>query len=229
MARWAAAGLTLAAGAYAAYVGVAWYRYGSPSRPHDPERDDLLDRFMPAYEVVERHHVRVGAPADITLAVARDMDLQRSRVVRAIFKGRELILGATPDDRVRPRGLLADMQSLGWGILAEVPGREIVVGAATKPWNANVTFRTLPPEEFAAFREPDYVKIVWTLRADPIGAAESIFRTETRVIATDPAARLRFRRYWSLLSPGIIVIRWMTLGPLKREAERRAREIPAAV
>ena len=94
------------------------------------------------------------------------MDLLQSPVVRAIIKGRELILGATPDNRPRPRGLLAEVQSLGWGVLAEVPGREIVVGAVTKPWEANPTFRALPPDEFAAFREPDYVKIVWTLRAD---------------------------------------------------------------
>jgi hypothetical protein len=67
------------------------------------------------------------------------------------------------------------------GVLAEVPEREIVVGAVTRPWEPNVTFRAVPPDEFAAFREPDYVKIVWTLRADPIGAAESIYRTETRL------------------------------------------------
>lgn len=225
VARWVAAGLALAAGAYAAYVGVAWYRYGHPSRAVGPEeQDEALDRFMPVYEVAERHHVRVSAPAEVTLAAAREMDLHQSPLVRAIFKGRELILGDTPDNRPRPRGLLAEMQSLGWGVLAEVPGREIVVGAATKPWEPNVTFRALPAHEFAAFREPDYVKIVWTLRADPLGATESIFRTETRVTATDSRARVRFRRYWCLLSPGIIVIRWMSLGPLKREAEHRARE-----
>ena len=98
------------------------------------------------------------------------------------------------------------------------------MGAVTQPWMADVVFRPLPPDEFAAFDEPDYVKIVWTLRADSLGAAESIFRTETRVLPTDPTARAKFRRYWSFVSPGIIVIRWMSLGPLKAEAERRARE-----
>ena len=77
---------------------------------------------------------------------------------------------------------------------AEVPGREIVVGGVTKPWEANPTFRALPPDEFQGFCEHDYVKIVWTLRADPVGTAESIFRTETRVITTNPAARAKFRR-----------------------------------
>jgi hypothetical protein len=109
-------------------------------------------------------------------------------------------------------------------VLAEVPGREIVMGAVTKPWDANPAFRTLPPDEFAAFSEPDYVKIVWTLRADPVGAARSIFRTETRVLATDLTARARFRWYWSFFSPGISLIRWASLGPLRKEAERRARE-----
>jgi hypothetical protein len=91
---------------------------------------------------------------------------------------------------------------------------------------ANVVFRPLPPNEFVAFDEPDYVKIVWTLHADPIGADASIFRTETRAVATNAAARARFRRYWSFLSPGIILIRWASLRPLKAAAERRARSAP---
>ena len=69
------------------------------------------------------------------------------------------------------------------------------MGAVTQPWRADVVFRPLPPEEFAAFHEPDYVKIVWTLRADSLGTTGSIFRTETRVLTTDPTARSKFRRY----------------------------------
>jgi hypothetical protein len=213
--RWAAAGAGLSAAAYAAYVGVTWSRYGRPSRPRPDERDELLDRFMPAYDIVERHHVRVDRPAAAALTVATEMNLSDVPAVRAVFKGRELLLGATADTRTRPRGLLAEVQSLGWVVLAETPGREIVVGAATKPWEANVTFRSLPAETFAAFDEPGYVKIAWTLRADPIGADASIFRTETRALATDDYARAKFRRYWSLLSPGILLIRRMMLGRLR--------------
>jgi hypothetical protein len=147
-------------------------------------------------------------------------------VVRAIFKAREILLGSEPETAAHPRGLLALTTSMGWGALAEVPGREIIMGAVTQPWHANVVFRALPPSEFVQFNQPDYVKIVWTLRADPVGANGSIFRTETRALATDAAARGKFRRYWSFLSPGIILIRWASLGPLKREAERRARGVP---
>ena len=151
----------------------------------------------------------------MALAAAKDIDLQGSGLVRTIIKAREVILGATPGHRPEPRGLLTETQALGWGVLAEVPDRELVVGAVTRPWEANVTFRALPPDQFAAFDEPGYVKIVWTLRAEPINANESVFRTETRAIATDSGARSKFRRYWSFLSPGIIVIRWALLGRLK--------------
>jgi hypothetical protein len=185
--------------------------------------DPLLDRFMPEFEVSERHRVRVAAPPEITLAAAADVDLQQSPVIRAIFRTRELVLGAKPDNVTRPKGLLAQMTSLGWGVLAEEPGREIVAGAVTQPWMANVVFRALPPDQFREFQEPGYVKIVWTLRADPVGAGESIFRTETRVVTTDAAARAKFRWYWARFSPGIVLIRRVMLGQLKKEAERRAR------
>jgi hypothetical protein len=190
---------------------------------NEEDADPLLDRFMPVHEVRGRHHIRIAAPPATTLAAAREMDLLQSPAVRALVRARELLLGATPDSRPRPRGLFAEVQALGWGVLADVPDREIVVGAATQPWKANVVFRALLPDEFAAFDEPGFVKIVWTLRADPIGAGESLFSTETRVVSTDAVARARFRWYWSFFSPGMILIRWLSLGPLKTEAERRAR------
>ena len=220
---WIAGGIGLATVGYASWVGLNWYRYGHVAPPSSDEVDPLLDRFMPEYDVVERHHVRVKAPAEITLSAAADTDLQGSPVVRAIFRARELVLGARPDDGARPKRLLAEMTALGWGVLAENPGLEIVVGAVTQPWMAHVEFRALPPDEFHAFREPGYVKIVWTLRADPVGAAESVFRTETRVSTTDSTARRKFRWYWARFSPGIVLIRRLMLGPVKREAERRAR------
>ena len=148
------------------------------------------------------------------------MYLEQSTIVRAIFKARvDRVSHAVREPKLR--AFLDQMRAIGWGVLAEIPGREIVMGAVTRPWMADVVFRPLPPDQFAAFAEPDYVKIAWTLRADPIGAGASIFRTETRVVTTDRAARAKFRRYWAFASPGIILIRWASLGPLKAEAERR--------
>jgi hypothetical protein len=217
-----ATGVALAAGAYGIYAAVVWRRYGRLPEPRADEQDELLDRYIPRYDVVERHNVRVAAPPDVTLEAAEEQDLLDSTLIRTIFKAREVVLGASPDERERPRGLLATMRALGWGVLADVPGHEIVIGAVTKPWEADVTFRGLPPDEFAAFSEPGFVKIVWTLRADRVGNDESVFRTETRAVATDATARERFRLYWAFASPGIALIRRLLLSPLRREAERRA-------
>jgi hypothetical protein len=220
--NWIAGALALVAGAYAGYVGITWLRFRHPEPSSANDADPFLDQFMPVYDVVERHHIGVAAPADVTFAAACEADLLQSPAVRAIFKTREKILGSEPGVTAQAHGILAFTKAIGWGVLAEVPGREVVMGAVTKPWEANVVFRPLPPDEFARFNEPGYVKIAWTIRADAKSATDSVFRTETRAVATDAMARTKFRRYWSMLSPGIIAIRWIMLRPVKAEAERRA-------
>jgi len=211
---------TAVSGAYATYAAATWWRYGRVSEPRADERDVLLDTFMPTYEVVERHQVRIAAPADVALIAAETQDLIGLPLVRMIFKVREIVLGATPSETPQRRELLSAVQALGWGVLAVLPGREVVMGAVTKPWEPNVTFRAVPPDAFATFSEPGFVKIAWTLRADPTDPRTCVFRTETRAIATDTTARARFRRYWAFASPGISLIRRLSLRPLKRQAEK---------
>ncbi len=223
-----AGGAALAAAGYAALAGGAYLRYGHAARARsDDEQDPLLDRFMPLYDIVERHHVRVEAPADITLAAARDLNLDDSCVVRAIFKGRELMFASEPSAPVDTTLIRAALQ-IGWGILADRDGREVVLGAVTRPWEPNPVFRDLVPREFITFAEPGYVKIAWTLRADPIDQQTSIFRSETRAMATDVEARVKFRRYWAVVSPGVALIRRAMLAPVRLEAERRAVELLSA-
>jgi hypothetical protein len=221
--KWAAGALGMAAGTYATWVGLTWLQYGQPAPADAAYADPLLDQFIPVYDVSEHHHIRIAAPADLTFAAACEQDLMSLPVILAIFKARELLLGGVPDAAPRLRGLLALTKSIGWGVLAEVPGREVVRGAVTRPWCADAVFRSMPPDEFVAFSEPDFVKIVWTLRADATSPHKSIFRTETRVATTDAAARAKFRWYWARFSPGIWLIRQLSLGPMRRDAERRAR------
>ena len=204
---------------------VAWHRmrYGKAAIAAEAGHCGLLDRFIPAPEVVEHHHLAIAAPADVVLDAAKEMPMLDSPLVRGIFKARELVLGGEPDTRVHPQALFEQMRSIGWVVLAERPGREVVMGAATIPWHANPVFRSVPADEFEAFREPGYVKIAWSLRAEPDGDDRSIFHTETRVSTTDLAAREQFRRYWSFVAPGVEMIRIAMLRPLKREAERRVQ------
>ena len=128
---WLAAGDGVGVGAYATYVGVAWCRYGNVRPPsRDEGTDPVLDRFMPVYEVVERHHVHVTAPAKIAFSAAVDLDLNQSAVIRAIFEGRELVLGSMSGRPAWSGALLAQLKEFGWGVLTEIPGREIVMGTS---------------------------------------------------------------------------------------------------
>ena len=201
------------------HVATAWLRYGRVRR--SVTAPTLLDRFLPICEVLERHQTVVAAPADATYAAAREMDLMDSAVVRAIFHGRELLMGATPTGHRAPQPFIDEVLALGWGVLAQDPGREMVLGAVTQPWEAEVRFRSLPPDEFAAFDAPGFAKIAWTIRAESLGPATSRFYTETRVATTDPDARRRFRRYWTMVSPGVRLIRRESLRLVRSSAERR--------
>ena len=210
----------------AAYGGLVLYnrwKYGRAKARAGAGNDSLLDRFIPDPEVVEHHQIAVDAPADLLMATAKDMQMLDSPIIRAIIRMREIAMGGQPDERDHPVTLLEQMQSIGWVILAENAGREIVLGCVTQPWLANPVFRSVPAPDYLAFAEPGYVKIAWTLRADPIGEVRSMFHTETRVATTDAAARQRFRNYWSFVQPGVELIRMAMLRPLKRAAEARAR------
>jgi len=202
-------------------AAATWLRYGRVARASSAPM--LLDRFLPTYEVRERHETHVTAPVEETYRAARAMDFDRSSIVRAIFRGRELLMRATPAERQVPKPFLDQIKELGWGVLAEEPGREIVFGAVTRPWEAEVRFHSLPPDEFAAFDEPGFAKIAWTIRVDSLGPGTSRFSTETRVATTDADARRRFRRYWTLVSPGVRLIRRESLRLVRADAERHHR------
>jgi hypothetical protein len=235
--EWLVGGAAVAAASYVAYAGITWLRYGRPARKiSGEETDSLLDLYMPEYEIAERHQVHVRAAAETTFTAACEVKLQ-SGITQAIFKARELALdcighkdasrqlkdcNGSGQINLEAKGLVEEIKAQGWGILAEIPGHEIVFGTVTRPWVTNTVFRSVPSEQFAAFHEPNYVKIVFTLRADPIAASESLARTETRVMTTDEAARKRFRRYWAIFSPGIRLIRRALLRRVKSDAEHRA-------
>jgi hypothetical protein len=214
---------------FGAWSALAWARYGhvNPGR-HPP--DELLDRFLPDPEVDEYHQVEVRAPAAITLAAAKETDLQSTPIAKAIFWLRAVpaLLRGEPFRPQGSRGIVAETLSLGWGVLAEAPDRAIVIGAYTQPWHEQVTFHPLPPEDFAGFNQPGYVKIAWTLGAEPLGPNRSLLVTRTRAVATDPQSRKRFRRYWGPMSAGIILIRYAGLPLMRKEAERRAAYVGEA-
>lgn len=182
----------------------------------------LLEPFVPHPDIRERHATLVRAPASIVFDAAQAFDMQSVPLVRAIIRLRQAFLGSTRIER-RLRPFLQEALAMGWGVLAPEPGRAIVMGAVCRPWLADVQFTPIATTDFAAYREPNRVKIAWTLEVDSLDAASARLATETRAVATDDEARRRFRRYWRWARFGIVAIRWAMLSAIRRQAETMSR------
>jgi len=180
-----------------------------------------LERFIPHPDVRERFETTIRAPAGMVMDVAGEFDMQSLPAVKLIFRLRERLTRATRVVPRKPQGILAETRALGWGLLAEQPGRFIVCGATCQPWLADVVFSAVAPDQFLAYAQPGQVKIAWTLEAAEIGPGLTRFGQETRAVATDLQARIRFRRYWRWARVGIIAIRLLMLPAIRKEAERR--------
>lgn len=174
---------------------------------------------MARYDVRERHEIVIRAPAAVVLEAAKHFDLYSIPLVRSIIRMREQVMRARREPEPPHRGLVDLMRGFGWGTLVDQPGL-YVAGARCQPWVPNVVFEPIPPDRFADDREPDRVKILWSLEAQEIASMQSRFATETRAVATDDRARAHFQPYWSWARYGIVAIRWLMLPALRREAER---------
>jgi hypothetical protein len=183
-----------------------------------------LEGFIPTPDARTRHAILVHAPAEVVFDVARHFDMASLSLVQATFWLRaKLMRSQGPPPARRPTADVAGLLQMGWALLLEEPGHLLVVGAVCQPWQADVVFTPIEAGQFARYAEPDGVKIAWTLEAEPLGPAFTRLATETRAIATDAAARSRFRRYWRWAQVGIVGIRWLVLPTIRRRAERRWR------
>jgi hypothetical protein len=183
----------------------------------------LIDEYLPVFDVSDYRETRVRADPDRAYAALRSLDINRSRIVRMLFAIRALparLRGEVPAPVPPAKSLLDQTLEIGWRILEERPGREIVVGAVTRPWKAVVRFRGLAPRDFIDFEEPGFTKIAWSNRVDASEPGFSTLSLETRVLATDPVSRRRFRRYWLAVGLGIRLIRIEALRLVKRDLER---------
>jgi hypothetical protein len=189
------------------------------------ERPAAIEKYVPAFDVADYREAPVAAEPGAAWQALRAFDLRRSRIVRALFAVRTIPerWRAGAATAPRPGPFVDEALRLGWFLLEERPGEEIVLGAVTKPWEPVVRFRGMPGQQFLAFSEPGFAKIVWNLAVRPGRKAGSVLSTETRVSTTDADSRRRFRRYWRIFGPGIRLIRRIVLRRIQRDLRRSAR------
>jgi len=178
----------------------------------------LLDTVMPRWDVTDRHAIAVSAAADRTYDAVRHVDFAAAPIARLLLALRNplVLIGRR---RVPARVTLDDAVGGGFVILAEEPGREIVLGVAGRFWALSGGRRRIAAADFATHAEPNTAKAAMSFWVEAAGPDRSRVVTETRVLCADERARRSFRRYWLLVRPGSALIRRAALARIKQEAE----------
>jgi hypothetical protein len=172
----------------------------------------LIDQFMPTYDLAIVYSRVFRAPPQQCFDTVVNFDLFQLPAFRVLIGARGLPFRLA--DALRRRGdqaeasspptfRLRDMPSIGWMLLGERPGAELVFGQISKPWKprGGAPSQQVTRAEFAGFDQPGFAKLVESTRVDPYGERASIVTTETRVRCTDPDSLRRFQRYWLVAGP----------------------------
>lgn len=180
-----------------------------------------LDRLIPAPRLVEIDRLDLAAPPAAVWERVRHGDLAPSRLIRALFAIRTWGKG---EAALRVDELTSSPERPGFQLLVEDPPRELVVGAIGRVWEAEIPFVHVPTAaEFAAFDEPGYARVAWSIRILRRGAGSHL-ELEVRVDATDETSWRRFRRYFVLIGIGSRFIRRRLLRAIAREIGGRRIE-----
>lgn len=189
----------------------------------------LIDKYLPRFDVAEVHELEVDAPPDATYTAMWHADL-RDPLVAALFAIRDLpnriarrARGEAPPPA--PSSLtFADLATpeMGWMLLAQDPGAEFVLGSVGRFWKRDYGWREVAPEEFFAFGEPGYAKIALSLSVRAVALGRSVLRYEARTGTTDQDARMRFRRYWRVIRPGVAIVMRRALDRIAAASEHKS-------
>lgn len=148
--------------------------------------------WLPECDVSSRHERVVAAEPEA--AFSELLASPPDPVVRALMRLRGMRAAPTLD---------AFFSGHGFEVLARTP-TELVVGASGRPWRLT--------ERLHRFEDtrPGTVRLAADFRAEPVSGG-TLLSTETRVSATDAAARRAFSRYWRIVGPfsGLIRRRWL--------------------
>jgi hypothetical protein len=182
----------------------------------------LIDSFAPKPDAVETHSVLINAPRHIVYQTLRTADLGGSPIVKLLLALRSVPAFVANPCRSMPSNQEITLQTLidsGFGVLAEKPEEEIVLGVSGRFWRPT---GNLSPFNRGDFDQPVPVGMargVWNFSVSEKGQGQTILRTETRVLCGDPASRRKFLAYWLVVRPFSGLIRLIMLTRVRRVAE----------
>jgi hypothetical protein len=182
----------------------------------------LIDDWLPRYDEREFHAREIAAPPAAVERAIRAMkpsDLRLTGVLMGLRSLPARLAGRRRPRRSSTRPLLDGMQTLGFVVLDELPGEQMVLGVAGKPWRprGDGLDSLEGPEAFRGYDAPGSVRVAWDFVLEPTSRGTRL-STETRIAGTDADGTRTFRRYWRLVHPGSALIRLDMLRAIARAA-----------
>jgi len=183
----------------------------------------LLDRLLPRFDAAERHAREIAAPAAEVWSALGRVDLGRPAGVRLLMG-----LRALPGIVLSPRRLretprrfrLEELETLGFGRLAETPGHELVLGVEGRFWRPWGNLEPFDRERYRSPVAPGRARALWSFELEPLSEGRTRLVTVTRIACGDASSRRKFRAYWLLVRLGSGLIRRWILAEVARECRR---------
>jgi hypothetical protein len=178
----------------------------------------LIDSFAPNPDAVEIHRIAIAAPPDVVYRALWTANLGRSPIIKVLLGLRSLPGFAAHPCRSLPRNQKITLQTLidaDFGVLAEQPEKEIVLGVSGRFWRPT---GNLSPFNRADFDRPvpaGLARAVWNFNIKGVNG-QTILSTETRVICGDSRSLRKFRVYWFFVRPFSGLIRRIMLKNVRK-------------
>jgi hypothetical protein len=184
----------------------------------------LIDPFAPHPDAVEIHAIEIAAPREAVYRALRTTNFADSLVIKCLLALRALPRlfkrGGRAPTRLHTLTLDTVLQG-GFGILAEDPGREIVIGVTGRFWRPIDNTSPFNEQNFRDAVRPGFARAIWNFAVREKSDGRTILSTETRVVCGDRSSRRKFRLYWLVVRPfsGLIrifmlrAVRKRTIGP----------------
>ena len=142
-------------------------------------------------------------------------------MIRSLLALRSLPAAITGRRRRSSADAALTLQSVidaGFGLVAEEPGREILLGVMGRFWRPAGNIERFDRLAFSRPVPPGMARGLWSFKVASAGARRTILSTETRVTCGDAASRRRFRLYWLVVRPFSGLIRIIMLRAIRDAA-----------
>ncbi len=170
----------------------------------------LIDEILPKYDKREYHEIEIKGNLNEVYQAVRFLDFSDSLIIRRLFRLRGL--------PATMKGL-GDLLRVGFVLVDELPGEELVLGFVGKFWTPTAEILRLSPSQYLDFNLTGYAKGAWNFAVSETSRGLLRLSTETRIMCTDDRSRKRFLLYWRIIGRLSALTRTEMLRGVKRKIE----------